>query len=278
MTGALEARRFVLPRWLADWRGPVQLTLWVALPCLLVPAFLSRLRAGFIGQDAEAYWMTVRTPHLYGTPGVQRYLYSPAFAQVIHPLAEVPWHGFVTLWIVVEAAAFVWLLWPLDWRWRGIALMLCTRELMLGNVYGLFALVLVLGFRRPGLWAFPALTKITPALGPVWFAVRREWRSLVTSVSITAAIALVSFALAPNLWGQWYDWLRDNGGGSGLFIVRFAIALGLTVYGARTDRRWLLAPAMVLATPVIGGPSPLSLLAAIPRLRSGSPRSGPKAL
>ena len=243
--------------------------LWIALPVFLIPAFLSRLRAGFIGQDAEAYWMTVRTPHLYGTPDVQRYLYSPAFAQLIHPLAELPWHTFVTLWIAVEAAAFVWLLWPLDWRWRGIALMLCTRELMLGNVYGLFAVVLVLGFRRPGLWAFPALTKITPALGPAWFAARREWQALATSVVVTAAIALVSFAVAPGLWREWFDYLRTQRR-SAEFIVRFVAALGLTAYGARTGRRWLLAPAMVLATPVIGGPSPLSLLAAIPRLRRGS--------
>ena len=255
-----------LPRWLADWRGPVQIVLWVALPVFLIPAYLSRLHAGFIGQDAEAYWMTARTPHLYGTPGVQRYLYSPAFAQVIHPLAELPWNAFVTLWIAIEAAAFVWLLWPLDWRWRGIALMLCTRELMLGNVYSLFAVVLVLGFRRPGLWAFPALTKITPALGPVWFAVRREWRALAISLLTTVAIALVSFAIAPGLWREWFDFLRKQRDGSAGFVTRFVVALALTAYGARSGRRWLLAPAMVLATPVIGGPSPLSLLAAIPRL------------
>jgi hypothetical protein len=228
---------------------------------------VSRLRAGFIGQDAEAYWMTARTPHLYGTPGVQRYLYSPAFAQAVHPLAELPWNAFVTLWIAGEAAAFVWLLWPLDWRWRGIALMLCTRALMLGNVYGMFALVLVLGFRRPGCWAFPALTKITPALGPVWFAVRREWDKFATSVLMTMAIGAISFATAPHLWAEWFAWMRRNSGGSAWFVARLACAVACTVYGARTGRRWLLAPAMVMATPVIGGPSPLSLLAAIPRLR-----------
>jgi hypothetical protein len=40
----------------------------------------------------------------------------------------------------------------------------------------------------------------------------------------------------------------------------------VTVFAARTDRRWLVPVAMVLASPVVGWGT-FALLAAIPRLR-----------
>ena len=41
---------------------------------------------------------------------------------------------------------------------------------------------IVLGFRWPFTWAFVLLTKVTPGVGLLWFAVRREWRSLAIAL------------------------------------------------------------------------------------------------
>ena len=44
------------------------------------------------------------------------------------------------------------------------------------------------------------------------------------------------------------------------------LALVLVVWAARRNQAWLLAPALILACPVLGGYGPLAVLAAIPRL------------
>lgn len=97
----------------------------------------------------------------------------------MHPLALLPWPVFAALWMAAESGALVWLTAPLSWRWRIPVLLVCVPEVMLGNVYGFWALTAVLGLRRPELWTFALLTKITPgAMGLLCFAGRREWRKL----------------------------------------------------------------------------------------------------
>src|SRR4051794_5277996 len=106
---------------------------------------------GLIGRDSHAYWLTGHRPDLYGAAPAQpdAYLYSPAFAQLIRPLTWLPWPMFAALWFAAELTLVVWLLRPLSWGWRVPLLALCIPELYLGNVHIVFALVLVLGFRRP---------------------------------------------------------------------------------------------------------------------------------
>ncbi len=50
----------------------------------------------------------------------------------------------------------------------------------------------MIGFRYPAAWSLILLTKITPGIGLLWFAVRREWRALAIALGATAAIASVS--------------------------------------------------------------------------------------
>lgn len=51
-------------------------------------------------------------------PGyLDAYLYSPLFKQLVQPFAMLPFKVFFGLWMVVEAAIFVWLLAPLSLRW-----------------------------------------------------------------------------------------------------------------------------------------------------------------
>jgi Glycosyltransferase family 87 len=155
---------------------------------------------------------------------------------------------------------------PLGWRWGVPAFCWCVTEIAVGNIYAFLAAVAVLGMRWPALWAFPILTKVTPGLGPLWFAVRCQWRQLAWAVGGTLAVAGLSLAIKPELWSDWGAFLLSSSGGGPWLTVRLVGAVTLTIVGARLDRAWMLAIAMFLACPVIAGVSALTVLAAIPRL------------
>jgi hypothetical protein len=235
-----------------------------------------------LGFDSHAYWAAWRNG-LYTAAPQQRdaYLYSPAFAQVIYPATRLPWTAFLTLWTLGNAAIFGWLLRPMG-RKGMAAFVFCIPAILIGNVWALLALVMVLGFRRPGWWALPLLAKITPAVGILWFAARREWRPAGVALGVAAAVSLVSLAADPSLWAAWVHLLLHPQaatapgrgtvrGGLGFvpFAPRLLCAAALTAWAARRDRRWVLPIAGALATPVFGIVS-LSVCAAIPRLRSAA--------
>lgn len=229
-------------------------------------------RAGMLGADSHAYWMAARFPETWYTqPPAYRdaFLYSPAFAQALWPLGQLPWPAFQTVWIAGQVGVLAWLFAPLGWR-RGLTLApFFITEILLGNVYFFFAGALVVSLgRAPGALALPALTKIAPSVVAVWFVVRREWRSAMWAAGVTVLIIAVSAAINPSAWLAWAQFLAHSAGPSGgAATLRLAAALGIVVWAARTGRAWLLAPAMILACPVLGGFNPLALLAAIPRLR-----------
>jgi hypothetical protein len=252
-----------------DWLRAAVCPLW--LGSLYVAANSTRfyLTRNWVGMDAHAYWLTGTHAHLYSAApqSVDAFLYSPAFAQLIWPMTHLPWHAFVALWIVLESATFAWLLIPLGWRWGVPAFCLCVPEIAVGNVYAFLAAVAVLGMRWPALWAFPILTKVTPGLGPLWFAVRREWRKLAWAVGGTLALAVVSLSVTPTAWSDWAAFILSSPGGGLWLPIRLMAAVTLTIVAARLDKAWLVAVAMLLACPVLAGISALSILASIPRLR-----------
>ncbi len=134
-----------------------------------------------------------------------------------------------------------------------------------------------MGFRWPAAWSFVLLTKITPGVGLLWFAVRREWRSLAIAIGATAAVVAVSAVVAPDAWGRWIEVLQANAGKNGTwaavpipFAVRFPFALVLVVWGARTNRRWTVPVSSMLALPALwyGGLS--IMLATLPLLGARS--------
>ncbi|HEY4189138.1 MAG TPA: glycosyltransferase 87 family protein, partial [Candidatus Limnocylindrales bacterium] len=128
--------------------------------------------------DAFAYW-TTRDGSMYdgslaGTLGA--YLYTPAFAQILAPLVALPWALFIAIWTAILLAAYGWTV-----RLAALPLLLflpIPADIATGNVHLLFAAAIVAGFRYPATWALLALTKVTPFIGVLWFAARREWRSL----------------------------------------------------------------------------------------------------
>jgi Glycosyltransferase family 87 len=226
----------------------------------------------FIGVDARAYWQ-VDLAHPYvgsGVGDVSTYLYSPAFAQVMSPFSMLPFPVFAALWIALLVLVCAWLIRP--WPWAALILFLpVSYELLVGNVHFLIAAAIVLGFRGPAIWAFPILTKVTPGLGVLWFAARREWRSFAVAIGTTAAVVAVSFALAPAAWSDWLAFLLASPGRSQLLVPRTLIAAALVAFGAATGRRWMVPAAVWLALPIVWVNSWVILLAAI-RLRGRSDR------
>ena len=176
----------------------------------------------------------------------------------------------MAVWVVIEAACLVWLTGPMRWRWRAPVLMLCALEIAMGNIIGLLGVMMVLGLRRPGVWAFGVLTKITPgAMGVIWFAARREWAAVARLVGWTACLTLVSYALSPGLWQEWLHFLMDTSDGEAMItrVARLVAAVLVVAAGARRDAAWTLPVGVLLVLPHFElTVKDLALLAAIPML------------
>jgi len=228
------------------------------------------------GQDARCYWQaTLANPYLHSDWNDPiAYVYSPAFLQLVSPLTALPWQAFMAVWTALLILAVRFLTGPRLLA-AGLLFPFAAMEVAGGNVSLLLAAAIVVGFRWPAAWSIVLLTKITPGIGLLWFAVRREWRSLAIALGVTAAIALVSFVVLPGQWRAWIDVVVQNAlaGKSGTWAsvpiplwIRLPFAIALVVWGARTDRRWTVPVAAMLALPALwyGGLS--MLLAVIPLL------------
>ena len=217
------------------------------------------------GADALVYWAVDPSDPYAGSQlgGENAYLYSPAFAQGFAIFRVLPREVFVVAWIAILAVTAVWLARP----WPAALLVLAwpvSQEVLIGNIHLLLAAAIVLGFRWPGAWAFVLLTKVTPGVGLLWFVVRREWRHLAIALGATAAIAGVSYALAPLLWADWIEFLQAAGGdGGSILLIRLVVAAAVVTWGARTDRAWTVPLAGMIGLPFIWSDSFSMLLGCV---------------
>lgn len=247
-----------------DWRFVarsvaigISIAVWIAALVWMTPA----------AKDAHAYF--VADPlHPYG-PAVgadDAFPYSPAFSQAIEPLRGLGWDAFRTALRATNITALVAFTGPAAGVFAFIDPTML--EIRSANINLLLGLAIVAGFRWPATWAFVLLTKLTPGVGLIWFAVRREWRSLATAFGVTAVIAGVSFAYSPSSWFEWVGWLRDQSEPSYTwsagfpFVLRLAVGAAIVAWGARTDRRWTVVVGAFLALPTIWANSVAMLLAA----------------
>jgi hypothetical protein len=121
------------------------------------------------------------------------------------------------------------------------------------------------------------LTKVTPGIGLIWFAVRGEWRKLAIALGATAAIVAVSVVLTPTLWPEWFSVLSTSAqqpaqGFRALpipLVPRLVVAALIIAWGARTDRRWTVPVGVTIASPVVWMGA-LAILAAVPPLLSAN--------
>jgi hypothetical protein len=231
------------------------------------------------GQDAYCYWFpSLSDPYARSdwTDPIA-YVYSPAFLQLLSPIRALPWQAYMAVWTaILMAAVFV----LTGRKWFAVGVVLGIMELAGGNIHLLLAAAMVLGFRWPATWAIVLLTKITPGIGLLWFVVRREWRQLFIALGVTALIVAVSFATMPDAWAQWVGVLSRIAGRDGTwaavpipFLVRLPFAVALVVWGARTNRRWTVPVAGMLALPALwyGG---LAMLLAVIALRDPAKPAG----
>ena len=224
------------------------------------------------GLDTVVYW-GADLDNLYQGAQIgerEAFLYSPAFAQVLIPLRLLPFEVAYALWLAASIAMLIWM--RVAWT---LAFPPVLADLYWGNVHVFYALVIVLGFRYAAVWALPILTKVVSGIGVLWFAFRLEWRPLGIALGTSAAIAFVSFLLAPGLWFDWVDSLVANSGretGMRFDVVPLPVRLAggvlILLWGARTDRRWTVPIAVFLASPTIWPGTGAILVAAVsPRLR-----------
>jgi Glycosyltransferase family 87 len=234
----------------------------------------------FAVYDAHSYWLAGGSDHPYAATiasgfddsvNPYKYRYPPPLAQVFVLLHLIPWPLVAGLWTGLTFAVFL----LLAGRWAPVLLLFppTLAELWLGNVNFLIALAIVLGMRWPAAWAFVLLTKMTPGIGLLWFAVRREWRALGLAIGATAVVAVVSFVLAPGWWFEFRDAMSVQAGGAldvpPLAIqvslpIRLAVAAIIVVYAARTDRAWLVPVAATIAAPALWWNVLVILVAAVP--------------
>jgi hypothetical protein len=230
--------------------------------------------------DAHAYWIAAGAEHPYATTidngfddtvGLYKYRYPPPLIQLLAPFHLLPFPLFAGLWVGMLFIVFL----VLAGRWAPLLLFFppVLAELFLGNINLLIALAIVVGMRRPAAWAFVLLTKLTPGIGLLWFAGRGEWRSLGIALGATAAVAAVSFVLAPALWMEFRDAITAQAGAAidvpplALQVslpIRLVLAAIVALYAARTNRAWLVPVAATIGAPAIWGNVLVILIAAVP--------------
>lgn len=196
------------------------------------------------------------------------YPYSPAFAQLVYPLNLLPWSVFVGAWTAILVGAVFLLTGPELFL---VGLAAGAMEIAGGNISLLLALAIVAGFRWPWTWAFVLLTKITPGVGLVWFAVRGEWRNLRIVLVATAGVVAVSYLLMPNAWLDWIALLAANNGNGGTWaavpvplVARGPVGVALIAWGARRNQRWTVPVGAMLCLPALWYGSLSMLLGMIP--------------
>ena len=251
------------------------LTFWGLLVAILLVVLMTALSEPFEpdgfgpGQDARAYWAApLADPYDPGSVGQESaYLYSPAFLVAISPLRALPWPIFVGLWTAILLAVLFWLTGPLLFLPLAV---LAMPEIWGGNITILLAAAIVVGLRRPAAWAFPLLTKVTPGLGILWFAARREWSPFLGALAATVAVIAVTAVITPGLWADWFALLTSSTGSSTVpgsipipLLLRLPLAAMVIVYAARTGQAWLLPVGVLLAMPVIWWGSLIILAAAV---------------
>ncbi len=241
---------------------------------LLRWALLIPDQGGIHGVDARTYWdASLDNPYpgpQIGMPGA--YLYSPAFIQALSPLRVLPWDAFHALWTGLSLVALTFLVTPVGAALAITFLPFVFRDVFIGNIHLMLGAAIAVGMSYPATWSVVLLTKVTPGIGVLWFAVRREWRQLAIAVGVTLAISALSFAIAPQLWFEWVARLTGDTGTAGqgymlLLVIRVLVAAVVVAIGALFNRAWLVPVAATIAVPILWPDSLAMLLAAVYLIR-----------
>ncbi len=187
--------------------------------------------SGITGIDFKIYataagWLNAGEPLYYpGVEGKQGYMYTPAVAWALRPLAAMPFEQALKIWFLFNAAALITAValyaFAARLRWRhaaalGILLLVAFRfwpttcnlgmgqvncllltlvaGMMLADSRGKFGIVAVL-------IAAAAMVKLWMALAGIHLLVRRKWGAAIGCGFAFAAMLAGSFALVG--WQEW---------------------------------------------------------------------------
>ena len=208
--------------------------------------------------DAVAWW-NIDLANLYGgmhDPGlIGAFRYAPVIAWLFAPASWLAWPVLVAAYLALSGLAL------LAMTGRKALLFLVAfppvlLELVNGNIHLFMALAVWAGMRWPASWVFILLTKVTPGVGVLWFAGRRDWRGLAIALGVTVAVVAIGFVIAPNQWLDWFQSLllassASISPGVPPLILRLPIAAALAYWAGRTGRAWLVPFAVFLALPIL---------------------------
>lgn len=230
--------------------------------------------------DSHAYWVVnPAEPYRGAALGASdAFFYAPVVAQLLGPFTALPFAVFRVGFAALDLVAL-----GLSGTVYTLVLPGVIEDIVRGNIHILLAIVILAGFRFPGAWSAMLLTKVTPAVGLLWFAFRREWWALGQVALVTALIVAISVLIGGV--EVWLDWLKllfissENqrtytylfGLAPPPLLVRMPMAVAVIAWGAWTDRRWTVPIAAFLGLPVIW-PSGFALLLAVPPLWSADRR------
>jgi hypothetical protein len=240
----------------------------VAMVAVGIGVALYCLWAGFPSSDTDLYARAARSSGEYvGTWGASDqswFVYPPPLLYVFRALEPLGREVTLVVWLVCCSCALAvgagwWALASIPIGFLAIAtqvfpLTVPLGALLMGNVQCLLVASVALGLRWPALWAVPLLTKLGPGIGVLWFAFRREWRKFGIALGVTLSIAAGTFVVDPGLWIRWAGFVLENADAPspiatiGFGPLRFAVAIALIAWGARTNRPWTVPIACGMAS------------------------------
>jgi hypothetical protein len=144
---------------------------------------------------------------------------------------------------------------------------------LIGNVQILIAAGIVWSMRGHALgWLPGLLTKVVSGLGLGWYVFRGEWRPLTWALGAAGAVAAVSVIISPGQWVEWCAWIINHADATAPvmmepvpFALRLPMSLTLLLWGARTNRAWVVPIAVGWGTPALYlGTYPSMFIGAIP--------------
>ena len=260
-----EAPGVALDRWVAALRMPIAVIGWIVLLALSLRV------AGLDLVDARTYY-TVDLSDAYASSTLNEggFVYSPAFALVAQPLQGLSFEIFARLILIGSAVALGFMVTP----WMAALLVLVqapgvSGELAVGNIDLVIGALLVLVWRRPWLWSAILLTKVTPGVGLVWYATRREWRPLALATVATLVVVLISLPFTAQAWPEWFGVLTGQNVRVAdaqvmiPFAARALLGIGIVAFAGSTDRLWLIPIAAAISVPIPNAPHWTMALASI---------------
>jgi hypothetical protein len=227
---------------------------------LVVSIALFYASDGFI-YDAHTYWLS--DGYSRASQETDAFSYAPPSLLMFQAIRNVlPWEAFAYIYTLAIGLG----IWVLAGPFTVFVVFTphVASELSLGNIHIFLALVSVFGLRWPWLWSFALLTKLTPGIGVLWFAFRREWRNLGIALGTTAAIAIPTMLLYPELWAGWFNVIIGPGAGvGGLLVLRVGLAGAIVAVGAWRNWPWLVPVGSMLALPHLWSLHGFSMLVAV---------------